>query len=291
MALIGSGNSNSKQIEIDNGIDNLDLVTSGILTNSKVRPFVLKTNNLDIDNGGFSQVVPGFLNAGDFLALPPYPMGVTELRIVSTSVNDTLAGTGAQKINIGTFKLDGTLVEIPVNMNGTTPVIISAPDCVRLFSGLVQQTGASLINEGTISITDVSTTTDIYASIDVGLNWGTVPFLYIPPKQLIYMENINFSFFSSANDNLRVSLQSKACVRDFYLEEQTWILDGSSSENFHWKLGGEELTGFFFTEISPQENGMDLRFVADKLAVSGTAAVSVHFTGTMTLASNTNFFG
>ena len=70
-----------------------------------------------------------------------YPVVAETLEVVSSDANDTIAGTGAQKILISTLDIDkAQQTPVEVEMNGTTPVVISGTH-FRTNSFVVTQVG------------------------------------------------------------------------------------------------------------------------------------------------------
>ena len=77
-------------------------------------------NNPDISVGVAEDVWSG---GGDY----PFLTVATSLELLSSNVNDTSAGTGAQTVRVD--GLDANYVEISqtVTLNGTTPVVLVTP--------------------------------------------------------------------------------------------------------------------------------------------------------------------
>lgn len=99
-------------------------------------------------------------NVGGTYVFPPAP---TQMSVVSTSASDGVAGTGIRAIEI--LYLDNNYLQLTttVVMNGTTPVLTTPTNILRIlkvFSISVGSTGAAV---GTINITNGGNT---YARID-----------------------------------------------------------------------------------------------------------------------------
>ncbi len=76
--------------------------------------------------------------------------------ILSSNSNDTLLGTGARKILVsGLDILWNSKTEI-VSMNGTTPVVLTRTDWIRVGDPIVIDSGSGNTNEGTITLRVVS---------------------------------------------------------------------------------------------------------------------------------------
>lgn len=100
----------------------------------------------------------------------PFPTSAQTLEIVSNSANDTLAGTGAQKVIVEGLDANWIKQEIEVELNGITPAAISGT-WIRVYRAYVNQVGSAYpnnVNVGTINI-QVSGGGDILAIIEPGI--------------------------------------------------------------------------------------------------------------------------
>jgi len=97
--------------------------------------------------------------------LPATPM---QMRVVSTSANDTAAGTGIQTIDI--HYLDDLYTEQTevVTLNGVTPVATVATNILRVNFFHAITAGTNSVAVGTISLTNAAGTVT-YARIQTGL--------------------------------------------------------------------------------------------------------------------------
>lgn len=84
-----------------------------------------------------------------------YLSAADTLDVVSTSANDTLAGTGARIIRIQGLDGDYNLITEDVNMNGTSAVT-TAQEFLRVFRVRMIFAGSGETNAGNISITDTT---------------------------------------------------------------------------------------------------------------------------------------
>lgn len=132
-------------------LDDTTLGTTGFLHRALsgqvqgVRRVVFSGFNSDVDIGA----TPEDLFGGT--GLIPAPAIPESWEIVSSSVNDTAAGTGARTVSLRT--LDGNYDEIvqTVTLNGLTPVALSGTH-IRINAGVVLTAGSGLINAGTLTI-------------------------------------------------------------------------------------------------------------------------------------------
>lgn len=103
-------------------------------------------NNPDVDTG----VVEDVWSGG---GIYPWMTGATMLEMVSTSANDSAAGTGARTVLHN--PLDTSYIQAPVTLtlNGLTPVAFPAA-VFRYNSGLITSAGSGKTNAGDIIIRD-----------------------------------------------------------------------------------------------------------------------------------------
>jgi hypothetical protein len=100
--------------------------------------------------------------------------------IVSTTANDTLAGTGAQKVRITYYNTDNTENVVDYDMDGL--IRVQVDDDVKFCSRIeVIQTGSQMINDGEINLVDRATGLVVYQSVEVG-EGQTLSALQICPK-------------------------------------------------------------------------------------------------------------
>ena len=152
------------------------------------RQFSLFTNNLEINTAlerepgsriitivghreSVSSVVledvAEFAIANGVLPIP----GCIQLEMVSTSVNDTAAGSGARIVEITYLDGDGFEVQEIVSMNGTTPVLTVATDICNIQYMYVEGLGAGATGtaQGDITLQGVGAGT-VYELISAGGN-------------------------------------------------------------------------------------------------------------------------
>jgi hypothetical protein len=114
----------------------------------------------------------------------PWMTAATSLEVVSTSANDTAAGTGAQSITVAGLNLAGTEISVTVPTNGLTAVPL-VTQFYRINSVSVTTVGSGLRNLGTIRVQDVgggtvrqtipiSSVADLSPGVDKGSQY-TVP--------------------------------------------------------------------------------------------------------------------
>lgn len=109
-------------------------LVAGLIPGANAR--LRRGRNLDIDQGSLPETIwpPGGI----------YPFQTTPFQasVVSTDANDTLAGTGAQTLQI--LGLDQNLVRVEeiVNLNGLTPVLTVRTDWLRIAEIIVATAGA-----------------------------------------------------------------------------------------------------------------------------------------------------
>jgi hypothetical protein len=130
--------------------------------------------NLDIDTGSTPETI--WSHGGQF---PFLDTGISA-DIVSTSVNDTLLGSGARQVKITYYTEDSTEVVEIKDLDGTTRVQLSDDFkiCTRIE---LESTGTSNTNEGEINVVDRATGLVVYQSVEIG-EGQTLSAVQICPK-------------------------------------------------------------------------------------------------------------
>lgn len=113
----------------------------------------------------------------------PWMTAATSLEVVSTSVNDTAAGTGAQSVIVTGLSLAGAEITETVATNGTTAVPLST-QFYRINSVGLVAVGSGLRNLGTINVRDlgggtvrqtipISSVANLSPGVSKGSQWTT----------------------------------------------------------------------------------------------------------------------
>lgn len=97
------------------------------------------------------------------------PLG-EQAKVISTSINDTSTGTGIQKVKIRYIDTNQNFNNEIVTTNGTSPVLTSATNILRIESFEVFKSGTPLSGAaGTIKLQSTDGTR-LFAQIDIGGN-------------------------------------------------------------------------------------------------------------------------
>ena len=112
-----------------------------------------------------------------------YPGSALAMTIVSSSANDTSAGTGARTVTV--VGLDASYIETTqtIALNGTTPVSIPTP-LIRVYRAFVVTAGSGNTAAGTLTIANGGTT---YARITLGENQTLMAVYTVPAGYTLYL--------------------------------------------------------------------------------------------------------
>jgi hypothetical protein len=116
--------------------------------------------NADVDTGG-QEIVGSF--GGTFNIMTT----ADTLDVVSSSANDTSAGTGAQSVLISGIDANFSTITEIVTLNGTTPVT-TTNSFLGVNRAVVLASGSGGVNAGTITIDDTSGTVGTQAELPIG---------------------------------------------------------------------------------------------------------------------------
>ncbi len=135
------------------------------------RSLVLIGTNADVDIAASETVWP---TGGTYV----FPTAVVPVEVVSSSVNDTSAGTGARTVTITGLDGAGAFQTETVTLNGTTAVATTL-SWLRINTAQVATVGSGLTNAGTISVRHI-TDTPVYCTIAPGENASGMAVYSVP---------------------------------------------------------------------------------------------------------------
>jgi len=98
-----------------------------------------------------------------------FPATAQQMQLVSTSANDTLAGTGVQKVILHYLDNAYAVKTEIVSLNGTTPVNTVATNILRINNFHSYQVGSGGVAAGAITLKNTGATVT-YSLINTGLN-------------------------------------------------------------------------------------------------------------------------
>jgi hypothetical protein len=164
------------------------------------------------------------------------PAGGIQMRLVSSSANDTLAGTGAQKMMI--HYLDASYIEHSeiISMNGTTPVTTVATNILRINSFHIYQSGTGGTSAGNISLTNTAGTIT-YAYLDLNYNESRMAVYTIPAGKTLYLNHWQGSSGTTTGNHftriaLRATSHSGILLNTFNAIDEVGTMNGGDNITF-----------------------------------------------------------
>lgn len=155
-----------------------------------------------------------------------------ELEIVSTNVNDTIAGTGSR--TVGVIYLDADLVwsQTIVEMNGTTPVPLTGIVASHIISMSVLTGGSNPVSLGTIDLRKVGAPTTIYEQIFLGGNQSKSCRFTCPAGHYTLITDVVYSTANQSAEFTGRSLRNQfdGSSSDRYLFKDSILLTSGSNE-------------------------------------------------------------
>lgn len=124
--------------------------------------------------------------------------GGIALEVVSSNANDTIAGTGIQKVRVSYLDTDYSAQSQILNMNGTTPVALTDTTILRVNSLRATQVGANGVAAGAITCRLVGGAATIYRQIDAGFTLGRGCTYTVPLGKTLYITSVAVSSGASA---------------------------------------------------------------------------------------------
>lgn len=170
-----------------------------------------------------------------------WPAAAAVLEVTSSDANDTIAGTGAQKITIE--GLDASYLEVTeeVDLDGQTN-----SDTTTLFLRVnrlfVSQVGSGLTNAGDIYLSTGAQTagvpsdaTTIRAKITVGSGESLAAIYTVPAATIAYFSNLRASS-SQGTDNVTVDLRTLTSGASWILRARFVVLGNTITLPYEYPL-------------------------------------------------------
>ena len=117
------------------------------------------------------------------------PAGGTALDVVSSSADDTIAGTGIQKVKVGYLTTDYVQHSEIIEMNGTTPVALTETSVLRVNGIAAQQVGTGGHAAGIITVENVGGAV-VYRSIEAEYTRDRDITFTVPLGKVLYITSI-----------------------------------------------------------------------------------------------------
>lgn len=144
-----------------------------------------------------------------------YPTSAIQMKVSSTSANDTSGGTGARTIVVSGLNATYDEVSETVVLNGQTAVLTTTT-FIRVFRSFVVTAGTGATAAGTIYIGTGTVTAGVpatvYAQIVLGENQTLMALWTVPAGYTLY---ISRGTFSGASNNSAQYILSKFMIRPF----------------------------------------------------------------------------
>lgn len=124
---------------------------------------------------------------------PWIPAGGVALEVVSSDANDTLAGTGIQKVKITYLDVDFSEQTQILNMAGLTPVPLTDVTIFRVNSIRATQVGTNNMAVGNVTCRLVGGAATVYRQIEAGFTRGRGLTYTVPLGKTLYITSIAVS--------------------------------------------------------------------------------------------------
>lgn len=119
--------------------------------------------------------------------------GGIALEVVSDSADDTLAGTGVQKVRVNYLDTDYSAQSQILNMAGATPVPLTDTTVLRVNAIRATQVGTGGVAAGNITCRLVGGAATVYRSIVAGFTRGRGAVYTVPLGKTLYITSIAVS--------------------------------------------------------------------------------------------------
>lgn len=184
------------------------------------------------------------------------------LRLVSSSANDSSAGSGARTVMVTGLDENYNVISETITLNGTTPVT-STQSFWRAHTANVRTSGGtpsnSAFNAGTITISHNVTTANVFVVINPGLNQSNCSAYTVPAGYTGFLKRIHGAVRGAASASVDVSLWIRLFGFAPRLRRPTAYAFGSELDDSIW--GGLELpekTDIILRVTQASNNNLDV---------------------------------
>ena len=166
-----------------------------------------------------------------------FPAAAQQMRIVSTSAADTLAGTGVQKVHVHYLDANYAIQNEVLNLNGVTPVNMVATNVLRINGMHSVQVGTGGTSAGAISLTNLASTVT-YGFIALGDNTARQAIYTVPAGYTGYINHWQGSSGAATGTHF-TQIELRATTHDgslwpgvFLLQDNIGTLNGGQNISF-----------------------------------------------------------
>ena len=153
-----------------------DVVIGNIPGHTRI---IVNGKNGDIDNATEDLWEPG----GTYVYIPA---GGIQLSLVSTSANDTAAGTGVRTVDVDVLLADYSAATITLTLNGVTPVLSTETNILRINDFHAMTVGSGGAPAGTVTLKNVAATIT-YAQLTPPYNAMRQAIYTVPLGKTLYI--------------------------------------------------------------------------------------------------------
>lgn len=157
-------------------------------TNAPIRSVVIIGENLDVDTGTVPETI--WEIGGEY----SFPTAATVATVVSSSANDTSAGSGARIVFLEGLDANWNQVSDIITLNGTSNVL-GTTSFFRVNNARVISSGSGMTNAGTITITVNAKTV---RNITIGESLDHTAVYSVPAKHHLFIVSQSYSTNRSA---------------------------------------------------------------------------------------------
>lgn len=151
----------------------------------------------------------------------PEPSALGEqIQIKSTSIDDTLLGTGARRVRVEYLNSLNQLLFEEMDLNGQTAVLSVATNITDIIDFYNVEVGANSVSIGTIDLTKVGDPAVIYSRISLGGNKSLSTLRHLLPQSVFYITEMTISGNTKGTD---VMLRSNSNDSGEVFGDNNWL--------------------------------------------------------------------
>lgn len=186
-------------------IDYMKAIGLGLIPGHSI--ITIKGKNPDIDN-----IREDIWEMGGIYAFPS-DAGIS-MKISSSSISDTSAGTGARTVDVKYLRVGFIEATQTVTLNGTTPVVLTHTDIIRINGLHVMTAGSTGTAVGNISLVDNTTGLITYGYISAGLNASRQCIYTVPVGKTLFITRWDIHEGASSGSHFTESILRSTTSED-----------------------------------------------------------------------------
>lgn len=213
------------------------------------------------ERSGLSNAVAGDdIWVGTATTCPIPPLAGERMSLVSTSANDTAAGSGVRTVDIHYIDTNGNPQTEIIAMAGSATPVHTVATNIRFVQGIHTNTCGTLwgVAAGTITIYQYGSASTVYNQITTGTNVSLNSARMVPNGKTFYMKSLHVS--AGSNKPISIRLRATSTLEDelctfFQFKDVFFLIDSAMCKTYDVALKFPSLSIIKATAYSATAGG------------------------------------